>query len=123
MDKDALKVLPVRVREVGKEPVKVDFDKLLDEDTTITGYKRGHKYLYDGKKTEVYADTGEITDTERPCKRCGRMSTPEGHDACIGHLPGVIGACCGHGVEVGYVTFEDGTILKGNFVIDREHEE
>lgn len=121
MDKDALKVFPARARELKNE--NVDFDSLPNEDIHITGYKRGHKYHYDGKKTEVYADTGESTDTERPCKRCGQMPTPDGHDACIGHLPGVIGACCGHGVEVGYITFEDGTILRGNFVIDREHEE
>lgn len=27
------------------------------------------------------------------------MPTPDGHDACLGELPGVKYACCGHGVE------------------------
>ena len=47
---------------------------------------------------------------DRPCTRCGEMPTEEGHDACIANLPGVRNACCGHGVEEGYIQFfaEDG---------------
>jgi len=30
------------------------------------------------------------------------MPTPEGHDACLGKLPGVGAACCGHGVDDAY---------------------
>lgn len=29
-------------------------------------------------------------------------------DPCIGILPGVNGACCGHGVTDGYISFENG---------------
>ena len=46
----------------------------------------------------VYEDTGEPVFGERACKRCGEKPTPEGHDACLGTLPGVVSACCGHGV-------------------------
>lgn len=38
----------------------------------------------------------------KSCPRCGRMPTPEGHDACLGWIPGVRSACCGHGVEETY---------------------
>lgn len=31
------------------------------------------------------------------------MPLPDGEDACIGHIPGVKGACCGHGVDDPYV--------------------
>lgn len=31
------------------------------------------------------------------CGLCGKPRTPEGHDACIGTMPGVANACCGHG--------------------------
>jgi hypothetical protein len=31
--------------------------------------------------------------------KCGKMPTPEGYDACLGYIDGVISACCGHGVE------------------------
>ncbi len=51
------------------------------------------------------APTGYVMYREiaRPCPRCGRMPTPEGYDACLGHIPGAISACCGHGVTPGYV--------------------
>lgn len=42
------------------------------------------------------------------CKNCHMMRTPEGHDPCIANLPGVLYACCGHGITNGYIKFEDG---------------
>jgi len=65
----------------------------------ITAYERGHPvYFKDGRI--YYRDTDEEVDFDkaRPCPRCGRLPTPEGHDACLGTLPGVKSACCGHGV-------------------------
>ena len=76
-----------------------------------------------------WADTGELVEYRpRPCAACGLVFRPcdqedcrdefEGttwvatHDPCLGHLaPGEYGdvvgrvesACCGHGVEEGYV--------------------
>ncbi len=47
---------------------------------------------------------------EVPCKRCGKLPTPEGYDACLGYLPGVASACCGHGVKPGRVYYKDGHI-------------
>jgi len=55
----------------------------------------------------IYDDTGEPIDEMRACARCGRVPTPEGYDACLGHIPGAIGACCGHGAENGYVKFPE----------------
>lgn len=67
----------------------------------ITSYVRGHLVTWTGTQW-VYADNGEpIKNNERPCKRCGRMPTPEGYDACLGYIPGAKSACCGHGVEDG----------------------
>jgi len=34
-------------------------------------------------------------------------------DPCMGMLPGVVGACCGHGFNQGYIGFEDGTFIYG----------
>ena len=57
-----------------------------------------------------YAD-GEPFDDSRPCLYCGRMPTAEGCDACIGHIPGAIAACCGHGdPSRSYVMWPDGTV-------------
>ena len=36
------------------------------------------------------------------CLKCGEVPTLEGFDACLGRLPDVMHACCGHGVERGY---------------------
>lgn len=45
------------------------------------------------------------------CKLCKEPRTPEGHDPCIANLPGVSFACCGHGIDKGYIKFTDGRIL------------
>ena len=68
---------------------------------TATAYSRGHEIKY--TDCWVYVDNGKPLDSTRPCKRCGKYPTPEGHDACLGILSGVTSACCGHGVEDRYV--------------------
>lgn len=67
----------------------------------ICSYSRGHKIYYDGKVWR-YIDNNEIDTGNRACKRCGRAPLKNGYDACLGHIKGVISACCGHGVEKGY---------------------
>ena len=65
-------------------------------------------YVYISDGTPVHADPC------RACGHCGLANTSEGHDGCLGTLPGVSNACCGHGV-VGdaYVQYEDGRVLRG----------
>lgn len=46
---------------------------------------------------------------------CHMKRPKSGHDPCIANLPGVIYACCGHGVVEGYIAFENGVIVKGLF--------
>ena len=46
----------------------------------------------------LYEDTGEPAIDNRHCPRCGEMPTPKGYDACLGYVPSVRAACCGHGV-------------------------
>lgn len=69
-----------------------------------------------------YVDTGEATVTAapRPCGKCGEFNTPEGHDACLGTIPGpVINACCGHGDDrCAYIQFNDGTDLRGTAALE-----
>jgi len=81
-----------------------------------TSHHRGHPTVYLDQWR--YADTGELVEgNERPCVRCGEMPTEEGHDACLGTLDGVKSACCGHGVEAGYivgvVVVEEITVVLG----------
>jgi hypothetical protein len=71
----------------------------------ISSYSRGHLIVYMNGQW-VYQDDRSPADRERPCVKCGLLPTPEGFDACIGYVPGAISACCGHGVEKGYVIHE-----------------
>lgn len=86
----------------------------------MSDYLRGHKIEWLNGQY-VFSDTKESTvDTwhARPCGHCGRHNTAEGHDGCLGTLPGVMNACCGHGHDEAYVQFENGMIIRGRF----EHE-
>lgn len=47
----------------------------------------------------LYDDTGTPADGQRACRRCGESPTPDGHDACMGTIPGATSVCCGHGVH------------------------
>jgi len=74
----------------------------------------------DGSEKLFYVDTGEACwETPlRPCPKCHEtpISTTNGimsgDDPCIAKLPGVDYACCGHGVENGYIKFKDGRIFR-----------
>lgn len=69
----------------------------------VKSYSRGHEIYFDGH-TWRYCDTDQpINEEERPCKRCGKMPTADGHDACLGYIQGAVSACCGHGVHDPYV--------------------
>lgn len=75
---------------------------------------QNHRYDATEENPWRYADNDEIYISdgkhERPCKRCGKMCTEEGHDACLGTIPGVYSACCGHGVGDPFVMTDGGII-------------
>lgn len=79
----------------------------------VKSFLRGWPVVYDGLNFR-YVDTGAIAGARlqdsRPCARCGRPPTPEGHDACLGKIDGVVSACCGHGKEEPYRVKENGEI-------------
>jgi hypothetical protein len=82
----------------------------------ITSYNRGHHcYVKNGR--EYYFEDDLPASVEKPCKRCGKLATKEGHDACLGNLPFVKAACCGHGVKDAfglskpYILFQDGAMV------------
>jgi len=90
-------------------------------------YFRGHKAIFKNGKW-LYEDNlkplpgwgGDI----RPCKKCGKVF-PLGKgevDPCLGVLPGVDNACCGHGIKSeSYIRFTNGVIIRG-FEIEKEIE-
>jgi hypothetical protein len=83
---------------------------------------RGHPNHYDtDAECWRYSDTGEPTAEtwrDRPCGVCGEPSTQEGHDPCLGTLPGVLNACCGHGaIREAYVQMANGELLTGELAL------
>ncbi|MEY8001594.1 hypothetical protein AB8U03_15600 [Clostridium sp. Mt-5] len=76
---------------------------------TITSYNNGNLIYYRNKQW-LYEDGTSIDKENRPCPKCGKMPTKKGYDACLGYIPGVINACCGHGVAKGYIMYKDGGI-------------
>lgn len=55
------------------------------------------------------------------CRACGQQYEPgEEPDPCLGLLPGVFEACCGHGKRhKSYVYFENGMLVRGFFRVEQ----
>ena len=52
------------------------------------------------------------------CPKCDMSVKDIEEDPCLGHLPGVSFACCGHGnQEKAYIVFENGVKISG-FTVD-----
>lgn len=53
------------------------------------------------------------------CKKCKKGPTKEGHDGCLGTLPGLImNACCGHGNDrLAYIQYWSGKRIASNEAI------
>lgn len=88
----------------------------------ITSYLHGHKVTSENYGKDWFYEDGTHTKKIplKKCPKCDRLPTKKGHDPCLADLPGVKFACCGHGVEKGYITFKDGTVIRGKFKIEEE---
>jgi len=79
--------------------------------------------VFEDKEGKLYyEDTGEPVPKfkTRPCPVCGlRPSDFGNHDPCMANLPGVIRACCGHGIREGHILFANGVLIKGNFRVSK----
>ena len=74
----------------------------------VTAHSRGWLIKYVNNQW-IYANNNvPVKNNERPCIKCGKMPTKEGYDTCLGYIPGATSACCGHGVEKGYVKYGEG---------------
>lgn len=81
---------------------------------SLRGYPIYYKYgqwFYKDTRTKTVGDI-------RPCGHCGLENTKEGHDGCLGTLPDVMNACCGHGVEnAAYIQFDMNNVIRGSEAI------
>jgi len=76
---------------------------------------RGHKIICISGQW-IFSDTGQpVSENKgRKCGKCELENTKEGHDPCLGTLPGVLNACCGHGnAGESYIVFENGFRISG----------
>lgn len=85
---------------------------------------RGHPVYFDGEDWR-YQDDDSIASLGkhvRPCKKCGKLfegSNVGDPDPCLGNLPGVDNACCGHGDrKASYIRFTSGVVVRGFDVIE-----
>lgn len=77
------------------------------------GLVRGRATHWDDDlSAHVFAATGQPVPAfggeEPACQFCGLTAEPNGPDPCLGEIPGVASACCGHGVHEGWIRFEHG---------------
>jgi hypothetical protein len=103
-----------------------DFDHWRGHLTVIFAHEYGecHRYWPDLRPCPAH---GHPEGEERPCGKCGLVADPwpddqpmMSPDPCLGWLPGVRFACCGHGAEDGnpYVSLETGDILDDQDALD-----
>jgi len=82
--------------------------------TRDSNHWRGHPITKVGDLFHYEDGTLVRDDPNRPCGHCGLPNTSEGHDGCLGTLPNVMNACCGHGDEsAAYVQFDNGAMIRG----------
>jgi hypothetical protein len=59
-------------------------------------------------ETQLPWTTGETCYLCRRARSKCDSQGMRGPDPCLGKLPGVVSACCGHGLLQGYIVFENG---------------
>lgn len=78
-----------------------------------TARYRGHLIEYVNNEW-IYSDTKELVskDKSRTCGKCG-IESKDDIDPCLGKLPGVSNACCGHGIPgESYIQFNNGVTIR-----------
>ncbi|MEK4425891.1 hypothetical protein [Solibacillus sp. FSL K6-1523] len=86
----------------------------------MSGKFRGYD-IHEVNGAWYFSDTNEKVEStwhKRACGHCNLPNTAEGHDGCLGTLPNIMNACCGHGViSDSYVQFSDGYCVYGEGAI------
>jgi len=87
---------------------------------STTSYLNGNKIIYNNM--QWFYEDGKLAIDSCSCPYCGKLPTSEGYDACLGKLPGVKNACCGHGITDGYIQFENDVVIRFTNIINIKEE-
>ncbi len=91
--------------------------------STFYGGFKMKKETHKGHEVYVKDDTWYYSSDDKPvsenwksrgCGLCNKLDIIDGHesyDACLGRLPGVMNACCGHGDSSAYIQLPGGKVL------------
>lgn len=81
----------------------------------VKSFYRGQPIVYDENRRKwVFEEKDTFLNDEIDkcktvrCVKCNEYMKSNEPDQCLGHLKGVINACCGHGKQRGYIIFENG---------------
>jgi hypothetical protein len=77
-----------------------------------SSFLNGNKVIWNDEEKVWQYPSGQNTHRPKRCPKCDKLPDKNGHDKCLGTLPGVAFACCGHGVEDGYIKFTNGVIVR-----------
>lgn len=103
----------------GFEVPKSEMKHLCDTCKTSCLDKAEYAATYT-KVTACEYHIDEEYECPHMCERCNKpaltYTVVEGqiveHDTCLDVLPGVISACCGHGIHEGHIKFKNGTRIR-----------
>ena len=93
------------------------------EQSAQNNHFRGHPIIWvEESQNWAYLDNNQPIDIDRSCGKCGKSFVPTDGDGevdpCLGVLPGVANACCGHGTKrESYIQFENG-VRVWDFYVD-----
>ena len=89
---------------------------------TVTTYIRGKKaYFDDERQIWFFEDGNEVGKVAEICSRCHTHHLPNECDWCLRPLKEcgmIVSACCGHGIEPGYIQLKDGRIFREEIFYD-----
>ena len=80
-----------------------------------TSFVRGHLISYDENRGWVFKKCSMVGNVLEVCPRCCQSHSPNDCDYCLKSLQQtdfIVSACCGHGVEQGYIQLADGRLFR-----------
>lgn len=98
-------------------PLHKQFEEYDSAFKPVSGMRTAKSRAEMGRRLQARARQQSRTNPDRKCGHCNLPNRSDGHDACLGELPGVMNACCGHGKREPYVQFSFHVVKRGSFAV------